>query len=164
MKLLVSEHISYAEAIRSDTAKRNGINNYFTPDQLERMKYLAEKVFEPLRNHFGVPIFVSSFFRNKKVNELMGGVVNSQHMANNGAAIDLDADVFNVITNKQIFDYIKDNLEFDQLIAEDVKSDGTIGWVHVSYIEQVHTSQNENRKEVLKMIIKNGKKYYEFYS
>jgi zinc D-Ala-D-Ala carboxypeptidase len=153
--LKVSEHITYREAIRSDMATRYGINNWFTPDQLVRMKLIAEKVFEPLRNYFGIPIFISSFFRNQEVNKLIGGAKLSQHLANNGAAIDLDAEVYCGVTNQQIFDYIKDNLEFDQLIKENIKPDGTIGWVHVSYKE------TGNRHQVLSMKIENGIKYYE---
>jgi len=155
----VSEHISWGDAIRSDTAKRNGILNYFTPDQLTRMTTLAEKVYEPLVKHFNCTMYISSFFRNKKVNELIGGAKTSQHMANNGAAMDLDADGSNDdITNQQIFDYIKDNLDFDQLIGEDIRPDGSIGWVHVSYVHPTW-----NRKEVLTMVLDNGIKVYEPY-
>jgi zinc D-Ala-D-Ala carboxypeptidase len=157
--LNVSAHITYAEAIRSDIAKRYGINNYFTPAQLVNMKVLAEKVFEPLRKHFGVPIFISSFFRNVKLNELMGGVPDSQHLCNNGAAMDLDSDLYNTISNKQIFDYIKDRLDYDQLIYEGINSDGSPSWVHVSYV-----SKKANRHELLKMTIVNGKKVYESYT
>jgi zinc D-Ala-D-Ala carboxypeptidase len=140
---LVSEHISWAEATRSDAAKRAGINNYFTPEQLVRMTTVAKKVFEPVRNHFGIPVFVSSFFRNAIVNKLIGGAVNSQHMANNGAAIDVDAEVYGKVTNKQIFEYIKNNLEFDQLIWE-FGTNEEPDWVHVSY------NEGHNRKEILK--------------
>jgi hypothetical protein len=121
------------------------------------MRVLAEKVFEPLREHFGVPIFISSFFRTAQLNKLLGGAKGSQHMANNGAAMDLDAEVFCGITNKDIFDYIKGNLEFDQLIYEDVKSDGSAGWVHVSY------SEGKNRRQVLTMTLKDGKQIYSEY-
>ena len=140
---LISPNITWAEAIRSDTAKRAGINNYFNIEQLARMTLLAGKVFEPLRLHFNVPIFISSFFRNHDVNELIGGAFNSQHMANNGAAMDLDAEVYGGVTNKQLFEYIKDNLEFDQLIWE-FGNDGEPDWVHVSY------NEGHNRKEILK--------------
>jgi len=154
----VSEHITYREAIRSEVAKRNGLLNYFTPEQLERMKLVAEKVFEPVRNYFNVPIFVSSFFRTKQLNILLKGATNSQHMANNGAAIDVDADIYCGVTNKQIFDYIRLNLDFDQLILENVSVDGTGGWVHFSYV-----SPEKNRKEVLTMQIVNGKQIYKPY-
>lgn len=122
------------------------------------MTILAEKVYEPLVAHFNIPIYISSFFRTYKVNELIGGATSSQHMANNGAAMDLDADMNVVVTNQDVFDYIKNNLTFDQLILEDIREDGSIGWVHVSYNE-LH-----NRGEVLQMIIKDGKKYYEQYT
>ena len=122
------------------------------------MTILANEVYEPLVTHFNKPIYISSFFRTYKVNELIGGAVSSQHLANNGAAMDLDADMNIGITNQQVFDYIKDNLTFDQLILEDIREDGAIGWVHVSYKE------TGNRGEVLQMVIKDGKKYYEPYN
>jgi zinc D-Ala-D-Ala carboxypeptidase len=157
--LMVSKNISYADSIRSDAAKRAGINNYFTPDQLARMTTLANAIYEPVVNHFKTKIYISSFFRTYKVNELIGGAVGSQHMANNGAAIDLDTDMNSNITNRQVFDYIRNSLDFDQLILEGVNDDGTVGWVHVSYV-----SPTKNRNEVLQMIIKDGKNYYETYN
>jgi hypothetical protein len=156
--LHVSEHIDYATAIRSDAAKRAGLNNYFTPEQLGRMKIIAEKVYEPLVKHFKQPVYISSFFRSKEVNKLVGGTPDSQHLSNNGSAMDLDADMNPGISNKQVFDYIKDLLDHDQLILEDIRPDGTIGWVHVSY-----TSKEKNRHEVLTMVRKNGKTTYESY-
>jgi hypothetical protein len=153
----ISKHINYTEATRSDTAKRSGIPNTPSNYQLDNMKRLAENVFEPLREHFNTPIFIASFYRSNTVNALMGGVANSQHISNNGSAIDLDADVFNVISNNDIFNYIKDNLDFDQLIAEDIHPDGTINWVHVSY------NENHNRHEILTMTIIGDTKKYETY-
>lgn len=153
---MLSEHISYADVIHSDIAKRNGINNYFTPDQLSRMIVLAKKVYEPLIVYFNTPIYISSFFRNKEVNTLLGGAISSQHMANNGAAMDLDSQT-GLVSNKQIFDYIKDNLEFDQLIWE-AGNEYDPDWVHVSY------NEGHNRKEILKMIRVDGKSTYEQYT
>jgi len=155
----ISEHISYREAVRSDIAKRYNIDNCFNDDQLVRMKLLAEKVFESVRKHFNVPIFISSFFRSIELNKKLGGAKNSQHCANNGAAIDMDADVYSGLTNKQLFDYIKDNLDFDQLILENVSQDGIGGWIHCSYV-----SPDKNRKEILTMKLVNGKKYYKKYT
>jgi zinc D-Ala-D-Ala carboxypeptidase len=156
----VSKNCSWGDAIRSDTAKRNGILNYFTPDQLTRMTTLAEKVYEPLVKHFNCTIYISSFFRNEKVNELIGGAKTSQHMANNGAAMDLDAEGSNDdITNQQIFDYIKDNLDFDQLIGEGFINNN-MSWVHCSYV-----SETKNRHEILLMEVINGEsKYYTYDS
>lgn len=145
----ISKHISYREATFTQTRLDNVPNDV----QLEAMKTIANRVFEPLRQAMGgVPIFISSFYRSEAVNKKIGGSKNSQHTF--GEAMDLDADIFGGMTNKDIFNYIKDNLEFDQLIAEDVKEDGTIGWVHVSY-----TKRYPNRKQIL--IMKKGK-YYEY--
>lgn len=142
----ISEHISWADATRSDTAKRAGISNYFSPTQLIQLTKLANKIYEPLYTKFNGNIFISSFFRNAKLNVLIGGVKESQHLANNGAAIDLDTDG-NDVTNKQVFDYIKNNLEFDQLIWE-FGNKSNPDWVHVSY------NEGKNRKEILKSIRK----------
>lgn len=145
----ISKHISYREATFTQTRLDNVPNDV----QLEAMKTIANRVFEPLRQAMGgVPIFISSFYRSEAVNKKIGGTKNSQHCF--GEALDIDADILGGMTNKDIFNYIKDNLEFDQLIAEDVKEDGTIGWVHVSY-----TKRYPNRKQIL--IMKKGK-YYEY--
>lgn len=153
----ISKHISYTEATRSNTAKKLGIPNGPNPSQLEAMKLLAEKVFEPVRKFFGAPIYVSSFFRSKKVNEAIKGANTSQHLCNNGAAMDLDADVYGKISNKEIFLYILNNLEFDQLIWE-FGTDSNPDWVHVSY------KKTGNRHEPLVAYKdKNGKTSYKKY-
>jgi zinc D-Ala-D-Ala carboxypeptidase len=138
----VSTHCSYAEAIYSDTAKREGINNYFTSEQLARMKIVAEEVYERVVAYFGVQVYISSFFRNSVLNAFLGGSDTSQHVL--GEAMDLDADFYGRITNKQIFDYVKDYLEFDQLIWEK-GTDEEPSWVHVSF-----TTRRPNRKQILK--------------
>lgn len=154
MKENISRHINYNEATYSATAKRLGINNDPTEEQMFRMKVVASMVFEPLRIFFSVPIRVSSFFRSEELNKAIGGATTSQHMANNGAAIDIDADMYGGVTNEEIFEYIKDNLEFDQLIAEGVEN-GHVEWVHVSYV-----NKEKNRNQVLIMYRDNGKSKY----
>jgi len=151
----ISKHISYEEAIRSDTAKRLGISNEPNAKQLYRMKLVAERIFESAREYFEVPIYVSSFIRSEALNEALHGAVGSQHMR--GEAIDMDCDVFGGITNKELFDYIYNELYFDQLILEDVSEDGTGGWVHCSY------KKEGNRNEVLRMTKINGKSIYTNY-
>ena len=140
----ISEHISYIEATNSITAKRHNIDNTPNKEQLSRMKELADNIFEPLRKGLGnKPINIAIFYRSPELNEKIKGAKNSQHMALNGAAIDLDNDsCINCSTNKELFDYIKDNLEFDQLIWE-FGDDSNPGWVHVSY------NKGKNRKQVL---------------
>ena len=124
MKL--STHLDLSEVIRSESAKRNGISNMPTAEHIENFKILATKVFEPIREHFGVPIRISSGYRSAELNAITkGSSTTSQHCS--GEAIDIDQDQ-TTITNKQVFDYIKDNLAFDQLINE-----FNYAWVHVSY-------------------------------
>jgi hypothetical protein len=125
----LSEHLDLSEIIRSESAKRNGISNMPTPEHIENLKALAEKIFEPIRNHFKVPIRVSSGYRSKELNAKVGGSKTSDHCF--GYAIDLDADGTS-ITNNEIFYFIKDNLNFKQLIFE-FPVNGQASWVHVSY-------------------------------
>ena len=147
MKL--STHLDLSEVIRSDSAKRNGISNMPTPEHIENFKLLAEKIFEPVREHFCVPIRISSGYRSKELNAKIGGSATSQHCK--GQAIDIDMDGTS-LTNKQIFDYIKDNLPFDQLIWEFGNEDNP-DWVHVSYVPN-------GRKQILKAFKMNGTTKY----
>jgi hypothetical protein len=150
----LSKHLSLAEVMRSETAKRKGVSNMPTPEHLENFKLLAEKVFEPIREHFGVPIHISSGYRSKALNTAIGGSLTSQHCS--GEAIDIDMDGTS-ITNAQVFNYIKDNLVFDQMIWE-FGTDKNPDWVHVSY-----ESTGKQRKQVLRAVKTNGKTTYQNY-
>lgn len=153
----ISEHITYKQAIYSATAERFSINNTPTDAQLKNMTDLAEHVFEPLRLGLGgLPILVSSFFRSQDLNRRIGGAKLSQHMCNNGAAIDLDNDAYpGLPSNKEIFNYIKDHLEFDQVISEFPDDNDFPNWVHVSF------NKGKNRRQVLVSHKHNGETYYE---
>jgi zinc D-Ala-D-Ala carboxypeptidase len=148
----ISTHLNLAEVTRSDTAKRHGIDNTPTAEHLENFKLLAEKVFEPIRLHFKTPIFISSGYRSKALNDFIKGSPNSQHCK--GQAIDIDMDASNLgVTNKMIFDFIVSRLEFDQVIWE-FGTDANPDWVHVSYVK------TGNRKQKLKAIRSKGKTTY----
>tara|TARA_Y100000356_G_scaffold84819_1_gene70601 strand:+ start:29 stop:490 length:462 start_codon:yes stop_codon:yes gene_type:complete len=137
----ISDNITYAEAIHSQTAKREGIDNTPTAKQVEVMKLTAEKIFEPLRKFVGGPIKVNSFFRSAELNEKIGGSTTSQHCK--GQAIDID-DVYGYKTNAEMYNWIKENLNFDQMIWE-FGTDMNPNWVHVSYV-----SEEDNRNRCLK--------------
>ena len=110
MKL--SEHLDLSEVTRSDMAKRKGVSNMPTPEHIENFKILAENIFEPIRKHFGVPIMISSGYRSKELNKAIGGASTSQHLL--GQALDLDMDgTPNGVTNKMVFDFIKNILEVE---------------------------------------------------
>jgi zinc D-Ala-D-Ala carboxypeptidase len=151
MKL--SEHLDLSEVIRSESAKRNGISNMPTEQHIANFKLLAEKVFEPIRAHFRCPIHISSGYRSIELNRAVKGSLTSQHCQ--GEAIDIDMDSTpNGVTNKMVFDFIKNNLEFDQLIWEFGTNENP-DWVHVSY-----ESTGKQRKQVLKAIRSNGSTQY----
>ena len=153
----LSKHLSLAEVTRSETAKRKGVSNMPTPEHLENFKLLAEKVFEPIREHFKVPIHISSGYRSKELNKAIGGSSSSQHLL--GQAIDIDMDgSANGVTNKMVFDFIKNNLSFDQLIFEFGTKDAP-DWVHVSY-----NPNGKQRKQVLRAVKSGGKTSYVPYS
>ncbi len=147
----LSKNLSLAEVIRSETAKRKGISNMPTEAHIENFKLLAEKVFQPIREHFGVPIHISSGYRSKALNESIKGSSTSQHCS--GEAIDIDMDGTD-IKNVEIFNFIKDNLEFDQLIWE-FGTDANPDWVHVSY-----ESTGKQRKMILKAVKKGNATTY----
>ena len=127
---MISKHVSDKEGSCSATALRRGLKNVPNKEQLVCMREVAEKVFEPLREWVGGPIKINSFFRGKALNTAIGGSKTSQHMK--GQAMDLD-DTFGHKTNAEMYHYIKDHLDFDQLIWE-FGDDDNPGWLHVSYV------------------------------
>ena len=151
----LSTNLSLAEVTRSETAKRRGISNMPTAEHIENFKKLAANIFQPIREHFGKPIIISSGYRSAELNKAIGGSLSSQHCS--GEAIDIDMDGTD-ITNKQIFDYIKDNLNFDQMIWE-FGTDTNPDWVHVSF-----ASNRSQRKQILVAKKVNGKTTYIPYS
>ena len=134
-----SKHVSWKEGTHSNTALRRGLDNTPNEDQIKCMKDIAEGLFEPLREWVGGPIKINSFFRGEPVNTAIGGSTRSQHMK--GQAMDLD-DTFGHKTNAEMYHYIKDNLDFDQLIWE-FGDDKNPNWIHVSYV-----THRPNRKKL----------------
>ena len=142
----ISKHISYKEATNSETAKRKQIANKPKAEHIENMELLAEKVFEPLREWVEAPIQVNSMFRSKELNSVLKGSLNSSHLTGNA----MDITSMGGKTNLEMFHYIKDNLDFDQLIWE---FGAEPKWLHVSYV-----NEKDNRKQVL--VTKRKNKYY----
>jgi len=151
MKL--SAHFALAEFTRSESAKRHGVSNEPTPEHLENIKVLCEKVLEPIRIKFG-PINISSGYRSKTLNHFIGGSLSSQHC--DGKAADIDMDGMGGASNTEIFNYIKDSLDYDQLIWE-FGDNNKPDWVHVSY------NAGKNRKQVLRALKTNGRTAYAPY-
>jgi zinc D-Ala-D-Ala carboxypeptidase len=139
------------EAVESYTAKRRGIDNTPGDYELTNMIALAENIFEPLREWAGGAIKINSFFRSIELNEAIGGSSKSQHCQ--GRAIDID-DVYGHKTNAEMFNWIKENLNFDQMIWE-FGDDENPDWVHISYV-----SEDGNRNRCLKAEKKDGKTTY----
>ena len=148
---MISEHISYKEGVYSTTAMRRDIDNDPNDDQLHFMELIAEKVFEPLREWVGGPIKINSFFRSPELNKAIGGSTTSQHCK--GQAMDID-DTFGKATNAEMYNFIKENLDFDQMIWE-FGSDDNPNWVHVSYV-----SKEDNRNRCLKAYKEQGRSKY----
>ena len=149
MKL--SDHVSYKEGVYSITALRLGLKNDPSDAHLENMKLICEKVFEPLRMHVGGPIKINSFYRGPELNKAIGGSAKSQHC--HGQAMDID-DTYGHASNAAMFDWIKANLDFDQMIWE-FGNDQNPDWVHVSYV-----GPEANRKRCLKAYREGGKTKY----
>tara|TARA_B100000214_G_scaffold257319_1_gene189717 strand:+ start:18773 stop:19237 length:465 start_codon:yes stop_codon:yes gene_type:complete len=150
----ISEHVSYREGVKSNTAIRLNIDN--TPDSyaLSNMSALSIHLFEPLRRWVGGPIKINSFYRSEELNKAIGGSSRSQHCE--GRAIDID-DTFGHKSNAEMFNYLKENLNFDQIIWE-FGDDYNPDWVHMSFV-----SFNENRGRALKAYRVKGKTKYKNY-
>ena len=148
---MISKHISYKEGVHSITAIRKGIDNEPNEEQLANMKLVANNVFEPLRVFINGPIKVNSFFRSPDLNKAIGGSTKSQHCK--GQAIDID-DTYGKATNAEMYWWIKENLDFDQMIWEFGNNDNP-DWVHVSYV-----SPDKNRNRCLKAYRENCKTKY----
>ena len=148
---MISKHVSYKEATHSATAVRRNLDNTPNKEQLQCMKDIAENLFEPLRKWVGGPIKINSFFRGEPVNKAIGGSTRSQHMK--GQAMDID-DTFGYKTNAEMYYYIKDNLDFDQMIWE-FGDDKNPNWVHISYV-----THRPNRKKLTIAYKENGRTKY----
>jgi len=148
---MISKHISDKESVYSRTALRLDIDNTPTTQHKENMIKLAEEVFEPLRAYVGGPIKINSFYRSPELNKAIGGSSKSQHC--NGQAIDID-DTFGKMSNAEMYEFIKEHLDYDQMIWE-FGDNNNPNWVHVSYV-----SPQENRNRCLKAYKENGKTNY----
>ncbi len=152
---MISKHISMKEAVYSNTATRRGIDNTPGEYELQNMELLARKVFEPLREHVGKPIKINSFYRSAELNQAIGGSSKSQHCE--GRAIDID-DTYGHMSNADMYAFIKENLDFDQMIWE-FGTEENPNWVHVSYIDPetnrnrcLQAYKDENNKTQYKVI------------
>jgi len=152
-RMQITTHFSLAEFTRSESAKRHGVSNDPTPEHLMNITVLCNQVLEPIREKYG-SLNISSGYRSKVLNHYIGGALSSQHCE--GKAADIDQDDMPNSSNVEIFHFIKDNLEFDQLIWE-MGDASKPDWVHVSY------SDGKNRKQVLRAIKVNGKTVYSLY-
>ncbi len=134
----ISRFITYEEATISQTAVRKKISNIPSDIELLNMEFVALNIFDKVREHFGVPLRVSSFYRSPKLNKAVGGAKTSQHMK--GEAIDMQGT--GKVTNAMIFEFVKNNLKFDQLIWE-FGTKTNPAWVHVSL------SKSNNRNKII---------------
>tara|TARA_R100001509_G_scaffold58603_1_gene32331 strand:+ start:37 stop:492 length:456 start_codon:yes stop_codon:yes gene_type:complete len=148
---MISKHISNKEGVYSRTALRLNIDNTPTEEHKQNMRLLAKNIFEPLRAYVGGPIKINSFYRSPELNKAIGGSTKSQHC--NGQAIDID-DTFGKATNAEMFEFIKQHLNFDQIIWE-FGDDKNPNWVHISYV-----SEDKNRNRCLKAYKENNKTNY----
>lgn len=142
----LTKHFKLSEFTKSSTAIARHIDNTPNDEQVKNLKTLCENVLEPLRQHFNVPIVIGSGFRCHKLNKLVGGVSNSQHLT--GEAADLHAESLTEL--KEWFTWIMDNCNFDQLILERATKTCNHWWIHIS----CKYDTNLNRHQVIQGLIK----------
>ena len=146
----LSENFSLSELTKSQTAERKGIDNTPGPNHQENLKSLCEMILQPVRDHFGQVVSVSSGYRSPELCVAIGSSTQSQHAKGEAA----DFEIFGV-SNKELADWINENLDYDQLILEYWKeSDPNSGWVHCSYTD------GSNRKQYLRAYKEDGKTKY----
>ncbi len=150
----LSKYTTLQEVIKSNMASVLQIQNIPNAEQVANLKLVCTEVFDKVREHFGKPIGITSGFRSPELNKRIGGSKSSQHLE--GKAIDIDGDLLGGVCNKDIFEFIKNNCIFDQLIWE-FGTENSPDWIHVSY------DKNGNRKEILRAIKKGGKTIYQSY-
>jgi zinc D-Ala-D-Ala carboxypeptidase len=149
MKL--TENFSLSELTKSQTAERKGIDNTPSPEHQENLKLLCESVLQPIRDHFGKVVTISSGYRSPELCTAIGSKITSQHAKGQAA----DFEIFG-LSNKSLADYINSELYYDQLILEYWnESDPNSGWVHCSF------SEGQNRKQYLRAYKENGSTKYE---
>ena len=146
MNTPVTMHFTIEELYASETAKRLGIDNKPSVQKMINLVYLAAYVLEPLRVAMSEPVRISSGYRCEKLNKAVGGVYNSQHLKGQAADICIDGDM---AKGRRWFNYIRDHLNFDQLIWEHDRS-GTY-WIHVSF---VYPDFGKNRRQVIDNLLK----------
>ena len=149
MKL--TANFSLLELTKSQTAERKGIDNTPSTEHQENLKLLCESILQPVRDHFGKVVTISSGYRSPELCEAIGSKSTSQHARGEAA----DFEIFG-ISNKVLADYINETLHYDQLILEYWnESDPNSGWVHCSF------SEGNNRKQYLRAYKEDGKTKYE---
>ena len=146
----LSNSFTLNELIKSQEATRLSINNVPNEEQIQNLKILCEKILQPLRDYYGLPVSISSGYRSVALCEAIGSSAKSQHTKGQAA----DFEIFGV-ANKDISDFIVKNFEYDQCILEFWnENEPNSGWVHCSF------SSKYNRRQYLKAQKVNGKIVY----
>ena len=149
--MMVSEHVSLEELTKSQTGDRLGLDNTPPAAELAALKAVCENIVEKARAHFGKPVHINSGYRGPALNKAVGGAASSQHCK--GEAVDMEIPG---VPNADLAKWVRDNLDFDQLILECYKPGvPTSGWVHYSY-----KAAGGNRKDVLTVSLVDGKMTY----
>lgn len=150
----LSKNFTLREMTRSQTATRKGIDNKPSGIHEANLILLCQHILQPLRDYYGRPLRITSGYRSPELCLAIGSSVNSQHAKGQAADFEIPG-----VSNKDLAEYIRDNLSFDQLILEFFSpSDPNSGWVHCSFNNKV-----ENRKQFLRAYKDNGKTKYEMY-
>jgi hypothetical protein len=148
----LTENVSLKELTKSESATRFGISNEPTEEALSNLQKLATHILQPVRDHFGKPLIITSGYRSPELCLKIGSTTTSQHTKGQASDFEIGG-----IANKDLSDWIHQNLDYDQLILEFWKpEDANSGWVHCSY-----KGEGQNRKQYLRAFTENGKTKYE---
>jgi zinc D-Ala-D-Ala carboxypeptidase len=139
MSIKLSDNFRLSELTKSNTALRLGIDNTPSQEEIDRLEYLCLRVLQPVRNYYNRSVIVSSGFRCLQLNQELKSGNRSQHVRGEAADFEIPG-----LDNYEVACWVRDNLEYDQLILEFYDGSPSSGWIHVSIKEE-----GNNRMECL---------------
>ena len=133
----LSANFTLAELTKSQTAERCGIDNSPDKEHVDNLQKLCDEILQPIRDYFKKPVVISSGYRSPELSKKIGSSSRSQHCRGEAADLEIPG-----VSNKELADFINENLNFDQVILEFHNPDEiNSGWVHVSYVGDKNRSE-----------------------
>ena len=133
----LTDNFTLAELTKSQTAERCNIDNNPDKEHIDNLQKLCDNILQPVRDYFQKAVVIASGYRSPELSQKIGSSSRSQHCKGEAADMEIPG-----VSNKELADFINDNLDFDQVILEFHNPDEiNSGWVHVSYVGDKNRSE-----------------------